>query len=206
MKSCLVCDDHPMMREALAGTIAMHWPDADVALAGDFPAAWAAAAAQPDIILCDLGMPGATPLHGVVALAAAAPGAQLVVITADVSDDLLKALFEAGIAGLIPKASSGAVMEAAIRLVLAGGRYLPPRIIAMVAAAPRAHANQLRLSDRQVEVLAKIAAGASNKEIARAMQLSPATVKAQVAALLAVLGAGNRIEATARGRALNYID
>jgi DNA-binding NarL/FixJ family response regulator len=205
MKSCLVCDDHPMMRQALAGTIAMHWPSALITLAGDFPSAWAAAVAQPDFILCDLGMPGAAPLPGILALVAAAPSARLVVITADVSDDLLQALFGAGIDGLVPKASSGAVMEAAIRLVLAGGRYLPPQVIALAAAA-RTPEDQLRLPDRQIEVLRRIAAGASNKEIARALELSPATVKAQVAALLAVLGASNRIEATTRGRALGYID
>jgi DNA-binding NarL/FixJ family response regulator len=205
MKSCLVCDDHPMMREALAGTIAMHWPEAEIALAGDFPSAWAAAAAQPDFILCDLGMPGAAPLEGVAGIAAAAPGARLVVITADVSNDLLRALFGAGIAGLIPKASSGAIMEAAIRLVLAGGSYIPPRVIAMMSSAPAIADDQLRLSERQITVLARVAAGASNKEIARDLQVSPATIKAQVAALLAVLGATNRMEATARGRALGYI-
>lgn len=192
------------MREALSGTIAMHWPDADITLTGDFPAAWAAAAANPDFILCDLSMPGATPLSGVLTLRSTAPDAPLLVITADVDDALLHQLFLAGIAGLVPKASSGAILEAAIRLVLAGGRYLPPRVIAMMAAAPSSGA-QLRLSERQIAVLAKIAEGASNKEIARALQLSPATVKAHAAALFAALGVVNRMEATARGRALGYL-
>jgi DNA-binding NarL/FixJ family response regulator len=205
MKSCLICDDHAMMREALAGTISMHWPTAEIIAAGDFPAAWAAAAAQPDFILCDLGMPGSAPLPGVLALTAAAPGARLLVITADVGDDLLRQLFLAGIAGLVPKASSGAILEAAIRLVLAGGRYLPPRVIAMMADAPSAADDQLRLSERQIAVLTKLAEGGSNKDIARALNLSPATVKAHVASLLAVLGASNRMEAATRGRTLGYL-
>lgn len=120
---------------------------------------------------------------------------------------VLHQLFLAGVAGLVPKASSGAILEAAIRLVLAGGRYLPPRVIAMMATVPPPVADdRLRLSDRQLEVLEQIAAGASNKEIARTLTLSPATVKAHVAALLAVLGAANRMEATARGRSLGYLE
>lgn len=206
MQSCLICDDHALMREALAGAIAMHWPAAAVTVAGDFPAAWSAAAAQPDFILCDLNMPGSAPLPGVQAIAAAAPRARLLVITADVDDALLHQLFLAGVAGLVPKASSGAILEAAIRLVLAGGRYLPPRIIAMLSTLPSpAHDHALRLTDRQTEVLARIADGASNKEIARMLALSPATVKAHIAALVAVLGVANRMEATARGRALGYL-
>jgi DNA-binding NarL/FixJ family response regulator len=208
MRSCLICDDHALMREALAGTIAMHWPDATLTLAGDFPAAWAAASAQPDFILCDLGMPGSPPLPGVQALADAAPDARILIITADVDDALLLQLFVADIAGLVPKASSGAILEAAIRLVLAGGRYLPPRVLAMMTtrdAALQVAAGPLRLSGRQTEVLAKIAEGASNKEIARTLALSPATVKAHVAALIATLGVTNRLEAASRGRLLGFL-
>ena len=205
MRSCLICDDHALMREALAGTIAMHWPQAEVTLAGDFGAATTAAAAgTPDLILCDLGMPGAAPLAGVQALRAVAPAAPVLVITADVDDALLVQLFLAGIAGLVPKASSGLILEAAIRLVLAGGRYLPPRVIALMGA-PTTTETPLRLSDRQIAVLGKIAEGAPNKEIARALALSPATIKAHVAALLAALGVANRIEAVTRGRALGYL-
>jgi DNA-binding NarL/FixJ family response regulator len=63
-----------------------------------------------------------------------------------------------------------------------------------------AHDHPLRLTDRQTEVLAQIADGASNKEIARMLALPPATVKAHVAALFAVLGVANRMEVTAQGR------
>lgn len=176
-------------------------------LAGDFSSARIGAAARPEFILCDLSMPGASPLSGVQALRAAAPDARLLVITAEVDDELLVQLFLAGIAGLVPKASSGAILEAAIRLVMAGGRYLPPRVITLMNAVSSVATDaNLRLSYRQVEVLGKIADGASNKEIARALCLSPATIKAHVAALLAALGVANRTEAVTRGRALGYLN
>ena len=200
-----------MMREALAGAIAMHWPLAEVVCVADFPTAWAAAASnQPDVILCDLGMPGASPLFGVGEVRAAAPNARLMVVTALEDDGLLLDLFNLGIAGFVPKASSGAILEAAIRLVLAGGTYLPPHVIALTGAVaqggsrPR-QAATLSLTHRQVQVLKKVALGASNKEIARDLGVSPATVKAHVAALIAVLGATNRMEATTKARSMGVI-
>ncbi len=196
-----------MMRDALAGTVAMLWPEASIALAADFPAAWASAAARPDLILCDLGMPGATPLAGLAGVRAAAPETPLVVVTASDDDTVMLETFGAGVSGYLPKSSTGAVIEAAIRLVLAGGRYIPPRMIALAAGAdeaaemPAAHAGVARLTDRQLDVLHELARGQANKEIARALGLSPATVKTHVAAVIAALGATNRTEATFNARA-----
>src|SRR3954452_17549306 len=128
MKSCLICDDHAMMREALAGAVALGWPEAQVIQAADFPSAWAAAAAgRLDLILSDLVMPGASPVEGVRRLREAAPGAPILVVTGNEEDEVLLALFRLGIAGFAPKTSKSAIIEAAIRLVLAGGRSPPPR-------------------------------------------------------------------------------
>lgn len=204
MRSCLICDDHAMMRDALAGTVAMAWPEATISLSADFPAAWAAAKAHPELILCDLGMPGATPIAGVAGLRAAAPAAPLVVVTASEDDRVLLEAFDAGIAGYLPKTSTGPVIEAAIRLVLSGGRYLPVRMLALAvggrSAIPNPAAAHARLTDRQMDVLRELARGRSNKDIARALCLSPATVKAHVAAVIAALGAGNRTEASFKAR------
>lgn len=190
----------------------MHWPDADVMTAGDFPACWKAAEARPDLILCDLGMPGARPVEGIRAMRQAAPDVPLLVVTANEEDGLLIELFDLGIAGFIPKTSSGAIIEAAIRLVLAGGRYLPQRVIELASARgespalPRLASDGLaRLTDRQIEIVRMIARGESNKEIARALSLSPATVKAHVAAVISALGTTNRTEAAFRAREIGLI-
>lgn len=211
VQSCLIADDHAMLREALAGVVALGWPAARVTQCGDFPTAWAAAAAMtaaaaaPDLILCDLVMPGSAPVPGIAGLRQAAPATPLLVITGTEDDATLLALFDLGVAGFASKASPSALIDAAIRVVLAGGRYLPPRLLDLAAghgagatAAPPSAA--ARLTARQVDVLRLIAAGQSNKEIARDLDLSPATVKAHTAAALAALGASNRAEAVFRAR------
>ena len=213
MRSCLVCDDHAMVRSALGGAVRTGWPDAQVASAGDFPGAWsAAAAARPELIICDLTMPGADPLIGISRLQQAVPGVPILVVTGNEDDALLLELFELGIAGFVPKTSSGEIVEAAIRLVLAGGSYLPPRVMALAKASrppDRAdganYGETCRLTDRQREVLKLLAEGVSNKEIARALRLSPATVKAHVAAILAALGTANRTEAAHRAHMMGLL-
>lgn len=82
MRSCLIADDHALVREALAATVAARWPDAAVWQAGDFPTAWAAASTRaPQLCLADLDMPGASPLAGVDGLRAAAPDMKILVVT-----------------------------------------------------------------------------------------------------------------------------
>ena len=207
MRSCLIADDHAMMREALAGAVALGWPDAVVTQVDDFPAAWTAAAMRPDLIVSDLVMPGAAPLAGIARLREIAPVTPILVITGSEDDDVLLALFDLGIAGFAPKTSKSAVIDAAIRLILAGGRYVPPRLIALAGGrgGSSAATAAVRLTERQTDVLRLIATGQSNKEIARELDLSPATIKAHTAAAMAALGAGNRAEAVFRARELALI-
>jgi len=210
MKTCLICDDHAMMREALAGAVAIGWPDAELTQAADFPSAWRAAEAHPDLIISDLVMPGASPVEGIGRLRAAAPATPILVVTGNEEDEVLLALFRLGIAGFAPKTSKSAIIEAAIRLVLAGGRYLPPRVAELAArqatgASAQVTAGAARLTDRQADVLRLIATGESNKQIARELDLSPATVKAHAAAAMAALGAVNRTDAVVKARGLGLI-
>lgn len=195
-----------MLREALAGAVAVSWPDAAIVQCADFPTAWAAAEAQPDLILSDLIMPGATPMDGVGRLRTIAPASPILVVTGNQDDSTLLALFNLGVSGFAPKTSNSAVIEAAIRLILAGGRYLPPSLLDI--ASQRGGENSVaphRLTPRQVDVLKLISTGQSNKEIARDLDLSPATIKAHTAAAIAALGAANRAEAVFKARELGLI-
>ena len=212
MKSCLICDDHGLVREALTGTVAMNWPEATITQANDFPTAWALAAEGPAMILADLVMPGASPLAGIDGIMAAAPGAKLLVITGTEDDSLMLDLLDRGVDGFASKASSGDIIEAAIRLILAGGRYLPPRLADLAASrvdhgAPMIRDSAIvikeRLSPRQIEVLQLVAQGQSNKEIARVLDLAPSTVKTHLGHIMICLAAHNRTEAVVKARMLD---
>jgi DNA-binding NarL/FixJ family response regulator len=206
----LVCDDHPLVRAAIATTVADIAPDQSVLTAKDFAEAWRLAESEPPPRLCvvDLQKPGAEPGEGLRGVRERAADAKIVVITGSESDADLLAALDLGVDGFIPKTAEAGVVEAAIRLVLAGGRYLPPRVAEIVAGlrartapAPPAEAPYGRISERQREVLSCLARGRSNKEIAELLSLSPATVKSHVAHILAVLGASNRTEAVMSARA-----
>jgi DNA-binding NarL/FixJ family response regulator len=209
VKRCLICDDHAMVREALGGLITRRWPDAEICEAADFPSAWALAARGADFCLVDLDMPGAEPLMGITELQAAAADLPLLVVTGSHDDQLLLELIAQGVAGFAPKQSTTAVLSAAIDLILAGGRYLPPRMADLKALPARSVDPPARrgalLSPRQLEVLRLLAQGKSNKEIAQTLEVSPATIKTHVAQIIALTSATNRIEAAMRARQLGFL-
>jgi DNA-binding NarL/FixJ family response regulator len=216
MKTCLICDDHALVREALVGTVKMNWPDAVVLQASDFPGAWARAQSQPDLCIADLVMPGASPINGIQGIMQVAPRTPVLVVTGTEDDSLLLSLLKLGVAGFAPKSASGAIVEAAIRLILVGGRYLPPRLADIAAARMDAvpkgdptivtDSNLLaQLTSRQLDVLRLVSQGQSNKEIARVLGLAPSTVKTHLEHLLAILGVANRTEASNKARRLKLL-
>ena len=188
----------------------MAWPEAQILVAADFDDAVRQANQGPDLILCDLSMPGAAPLDGVRAVQAAAPQARLIVVTGREDDELLLALFDHGVRGFVGKNENEDLLELAIRLVMSGNIYLPPRLLELArqgrtpTAAP-IEAAYGRLTERQVEVLRELANGRSTKEIALALRLSPGTVKTHTAAVMAALGVANRTEAAIKARELGLL-
>ena len=215
MKSCMICDDHVLVREALSGTVHLGWPAAKIVEVGDFTSAWAEAARGHDMCIVDLMMPGAGPIEGIMGIRAAAPDMPLLVVTGTQDDRLLLDLLDLGISGFTSKTASGAIIEAALRLIAAGGRYLPPRLAEIAAsrldsAAPAPVRNATAavsgaLTDRQLSVLRLVATGLSNKEVAQSLNLSPATVKSHLAHIQAVLNAKNRTDAAQRARIMNLL-
>jgi DNA-binding NarL/FixJ family response regulator len=211
-RHCLICDDHPLVAQALHAAVAARWPAMGITLAEDYPAALGAIGGV-DLALVDLDMPGATPRDGIAALRAAAPATPLIIVTGSGDDALLLDLLALGIAGFVPKTATLAVIAAAIELVLAGGRYLPPRLaemaasprLAEMAASPPGPALAAALSPRQVEVVALLARGLSNKDIARTLGVAPATVKSHVTQVMNALGATNRTDAAVRARAAGIV-
>jgi DNA-binding NarL/FixJ family response regulator len=121
------------------------------------------------------------------------PSVPLVVVSADESPGTVGALVAIGVSGFIPKSEPAHVIREAVRLILAGGTYVPLRYLgATLPGAPPAHAG---LTERQIEVLRLLARGQPNKEIARALGITEGTVKVHLLSVFRVLGVRNRTEA-----------
>lgn len=206
----LVCDDHAIVREAIADMLVDRFPGCTVTTAEDFKQACELAVSfAPDLVLCDLVMPGAEPFDGVAAVQGAAPGRPLLVLTGSEDDALMLRLFSAGVAGFVSKNSGGQIISAAIQLALAGGRYLPPRLLELlggnigkeqILATPN-----IRLTDQQRRVLALVIEGKQNKVIAQFLGIAPSTVKSHLDHAMRQLEVSNRFEAANRAQQLGLI-
>jgi DNA-binding NarL/FixJ family response regulator len=195
---CLIADDHQMVRVALKVALAPLGPDVAFVEAANAEEAIAAAGEHEDIdlVLIDVNMPGMGGVEGVKRLRAAHPELPLLVCSASEDGALVKALLALGIAGFLPKSDSTQVILQAVRLVLAGGTYVPPRLLAAAAAPLPAEASAIEsLTPRQRDVLRLLAQGKPNKVIARELDISEATVKVHLLSVFRVLGARNRTEA-----------
>jgi DNA-binding NarL/FixJ family response regulator len=146
---------------------------------------------RPDVTLIELSLPGMDGLRLIVSLRQRAPEARLLVLThRDGDEDIYQAL-KAGARGYLTKESSGDQLLAAIRALHTGDLYLPPDVAAAVAS----RRGLPELTRRERQVLAQIADGASNREIARALGISEHTVALHVGSILRKLGACSRTEA-----------
>jgi DNA-binding NarL/FixJ family response regulator len=199
MMRILVADDHELFREGLRHILGALEEGLTVVEACDFDQAVAAAASQPDIevVLLDLNMPGGPWAEGLQRLRSTlGDEARVVILSATDDQHLVRQAVSLGAAGFIPKTASSRVMLSALRLVLSGGVYLPPAMLEQaVERAPGSNDHANFLTPRQREVLALLAQGKSNKEIARALDLAEGTVKLHVTAILKSLNVNNRTRA-----------
>lgn len=192
-----IADDHPLMRDALASAIGSAVPDAQFVEAGSLETTLALVAQTPglDLLLMDLHMPGADGLSGVRAVRARAPQVPVAVVSADDDPGTVRAMLALGVAGFIPKTESPAVIASAVRLILAGGVYVPPRLMEPCPPASRAAAAPSGLTGRQMDVVRLLARGLSNKAIARELDVSEGTVKVHLLAVFRALDVRNRTSA-----------
>lgn len=201
----LLIDDHALFRSGMRFLLS----DLDRALhyleAGDCAEAMAHVGEPIDLILLDLSMPGVSGGDAIDEIRAAFEAAALVVVSSEEDPRLVRRAIEAGASGYIPKTSSHAVLLGALRLVLAGGVYLPPHVLrerdfaapvpTVAQGGPAAPPRVEGLSERQSEVLRRAVLGKSNKVIARELDVSESTVKAHLSASFRALGVANRTEA-----------
>ena len=212
MLRVLIADDHPLFRDGLRILLNQFEDRVTVHEAGTLPDALQLVqthGADLALMLVDLRMPGATGFEGVKALRAAAPKVPLVVISGYETKRNAEQALEAGAAGFIPKSTSPSVTLNALKLVLLGEVYVPPSLIygpqtddpeseigGGPSGGPSIDLSKLApLTQRQLDVLALIGQGKSNKDIADKLGISEGTVKVHVGAILKVLGATNRTQA-----------
>ena len=200
----LIADDHPMVRDALARTVHELEPAAEVHQAGDFDSLLRLALeGSADLVLLDLNMPGMGGIAGLQRLRARLPTIPVVVASGQDDAATIRAVLAAGAAGFIPKSERPEVLLGALRLVLAGGVYVPPRSLDApppAAVSPAGAAGLL--TPRQRDVLRAMSHGQPNKLIARELGLTEGTVKIHIAAILRALHARNRTEAVVRANEL----
>lgn len=187
-----IADDHPIVRSALASALADLGPGARFVEASDAAGtvALVEAPAGLDLLLLDLHMPGSTGLETIRTLRERAPQVPLVIVSADEDPTLVAALMSMGVAGYLPKSEAPAVIVSAVRLVLAGGTYVPPRLMGSVSGAAGPD-----LTPRQAEVLKLLAQGLPNKSIANALGVTEGTVKVHLIAVFRALNVRNRTSA-----------
>lgn len=195
----LLVDDHELFRSGLKFLLADLVENISFFEASSCAAALElAATSRIDIVLLDLHLPGSTGLDALHQLRARIEEAMIVVISAEEDGELIRKAIDAGAAGYIPKASSHAMMMAALRLVIAGGVYLPAHSLAAKLPAQESSAEKSRISQltgRQIETLRVAMQGKANKVIARELNISEATVKAHLSSVFRALGVKNRTEA-----------
>jgi DNA-binding NarL/FixJ family response regulator len=195
--SVLVVDDHPVVRRGLRALLEVQDGITVAGEAGDGATALTQAAElAPDVILLDLKLPGPDGRTVLAELATRGSTARVLVLTSVTEPASAAAAVRAGAAGVLYKDVDPDALVRAIRAVHDGHLLLAPEAAGtLLRSASWSWGGVDALTSREREVLAELAQGRSNREIARALHVSEKTVKAHVSSILAKLGVADRTQA-----------
>jgi DNA-binding NarL/FixJ family response regulator len=202
----LIVDDHALIREALHAVLKQLKPTTVILEASNSRRAMQIVEEHPDLglILLDINLPDRDGFSVLGELRDRYATIAIIVLSAADDQDTVKRAFKLGALGFIPKSTEREVMLNAIQLVLSGGIYIPSEILDSEEATSPRLANKLSareflddlgLTDRQIEVLALLMQGKSNKVIANTLNMGVPTVKNQITVILKALKVASRTEA-----------
>lgn len=220
----LIADDHRLVTEAVKTKLSEIEDGIEFCVAASVDELLHTVSDDVDLAVVDLNMPGADGYSHIDELRRRHPSVPVIVLSGYEDPALMRGALERGALGFIPKAYSPDVMLSAVRLVLAGGIYVPPMMLSavppgVVAGSPgepqpvgssvrpvggAATLESLRsvLTERQVEVLQLLSQGKPNKLIGRSLGISEGTVKIHLAAIFRALNVRNRTEAVVAAQSL----
>ncbi len=196
----LIVDDHPLFRDGLRAVLGQQ---ADFALVGEADGAASALRQaqmlQPDVVLLDLSLSDGNGVEVARQLLAQPSSPRIIALTVHDEPEMLAALVRIGVHGYLLKGVRSADLVRAIRTVVTTGIALSPEMLPELVGQYRRLARRAEdahpLTTRELEILRLVASGASNREIARQLTLSPQTIKNQLSFIYGKLGVSNRTEA-----------
>jgi len=219
----LVVDDHELIREAMRGALKQLDAEATILEAADSRQAMPLIEENIDLdlILLDLNLPDRDGFSMLVELRKTHPSVPVVVMSAQQDQDSVVKALRLGAFGFIPKSATRKLILGALQFVMSGGTYIPPQALPSeqppltptpaptLQAKPETGADKVSPADfgltgRQIDVLALIMQGKSNKAICRVLDLSEPTVKSHVSAILRALNVSSRTEIVVAVNALKW--
>jgi DNA-binding NarL/FixJ family response regulator len=192
----LCVDDHPLVREGIAAIVRN---EPDMLLVAEASNGREAIQGfrehRPDVTLMDLRLPDIGGIDAMIAIRTEFADARIIMLTTFEGDVEIRRALQAGALGYMLKTMPRKQLVEMIRRVHAGKKHIPPEIAAQLAE----HLSDESLSQREVDVLQKIAGGNRNSDIATLLFISEETVKGHVKHIMEKLGASDRTEAVAIG-------
>ena len=194
----LLADDHGLFRDSMSVWLKQLDAEMTIDFADSYDSVLEKISGNTnyDLLMLDLGMPGMQGAFSVRRLHNEFDNTPLVVVSADEHPLVIRSCIEAGAAGYVTKASEGDTILQAVRQVLSGAEYIP------LCARYNENDEQYDFNDKQIQLLALLAEGLGNKDIAEKMYLSEGTVKQYVTRLLRLLNVDNRMQAGLKARDL----
>ena len=198
----LICDDHDLVRDAIAALLRRDDPAIVLALASRLDEAEAVltGAETFDLALLDLHMPGMEGPSSATAMQAKYPQVRIVLMSGIAEDEDVLFAINGGLSGFLPKTLPGPSLINTLKLIASGESYFPVTVVKRLIAA-RTGQNvgvQAALTEREALVLSHLHAGDTNKEIAAVLKLEESTVKSYVRSLSSKFGAKNRTDLVVR--------